>query len=153
MSVCSHHYRYIYFVEYIFVHNHLPADYRADLLLLSTLWVEEVSWRLHQVRFGMIEEYLLDKKTWWCSYMYVLTKINKIYLCSSSHLSASKAAIHPVPAEVIAWRYLWSCTSPAANTPDTLVAVDICPFVTIYHAPSSSICPFKNLVAGSWPIA
>ena len=33
--------------------------------------------------------------------------------------------MHPVPAEVTAWRYTWSMTSPAANTPGTLVAVGI----------------------------
>ena len=31
--------------------------------------------------------------------------------------------MQPVPAEVTAWRYTWSCTSPAANTPGTLVIV------------------------------
>ena len=36
---------------------------------------------------------------------------------------ASKAAMQPEPALVIAWRYTWSCTSPAANTPGTLVCV------------------------------
>src|SRR5690606_41872134 len=36
---------------------------------------------------------------------------------------ASRAAMQPVPALVIAWRYTWSCTSPAANTPGTLVCV------------------------------
>ena len=35
--------------------------------------------------------------------------------------SVSSAATHPVPAEVIAWRYFLSCTSPAAKTPLTLV--------------------------------
>jgi signal transduction histidine kinase len=38
--------------------------------------------------------------------------------------STSSAAMHPVPAAVIAWRHLASCTSPAANTPGTLVAVE-----------------------------
>ncbi len=36
---------------------------------------------------------------------------------ASSHRSASMAAIHPVPAAVMAWRYVWSWTSPHANTP------------------------------------
>ncbi len=36
---------------------------------------------------------------------------------------ASSAAMQPVPALVMAWRYTWSCTSPAANTPGTLVMV------------------------------
>lgn len=36
---------------------------------------------------------------------------------------ASSAAMQPVPALVIAWRYTWSCTSPAAKTPGTLVIV------------------------------
>ena len=31
--------------------------------------------------------------------------------------------MQPVPALVTACRYTWSCTSPAANTPGTLVAV------------------------------
>jgi len=36
---------------------------------------------------------------------------------------ASRAAMHPVPALVMAWRYTWSCTSPAAKIPGTLVMV------------------------------
>jgi hypothetical protein len=36
---------------------------------------------------------------------------------------ASSAAMQPVPALVMACRYTWSCTSPAANTPGTLVIV------------------------------
>ena len=36
---------------------------------------------------------------------------------SQSHLSASMAAMAPVPAEVMAWRYTGSATSPAAYTP------------------------------------
>src|SRR5215218_2823821 len=43
---------------------------------------------------------------------------------ASSQRSASMAAAHPVPAAVTACRYVWSTTSPAANTPSTLVAVD-----------------------------
>ena len=31
--------------------------------------------------------------------------------------------MQPEPAAVIAWRYVWSCTSPQANTPGTLVFV------------------------------
>ena len=31
--------------------------------------------------------------------------------------------MQPKPAEVMAWRYTWSATSPAANTPGTDVAV------------------------------
>ena len=31
--------------------------------------------------------------------------------------------MHPVPAAVTAWRKILSCTSPAANTPATLVRV------------------------------
>lgn len=42
---------------------------------------------------------------------------------SASSLSASSAAMQPVPAEVIAWRYFLSCTSPAAKTPLTEVCV------------------------------
>ena len=42
---------------------------------------------------------------------------------ASRYFSASRAAMQPVPAEVIAWRYTWSITSPAAKTPATEVAV------------------------------
>ena len=41
----------------------------------------------------------------------------------SRNFSASSAAMQPKPAEVMAWRYTWSATSPAANTPGTEVAV------------------------------
>lgn len=41
----------------------------------------------------------------------------------SSQRSTSRAAIHPLPAAVTAWRYRRSERSPAANTPSTLVAV------------------------------
>lgn len=41
----------------------------------------------------------------------------------SSQRSASIAALHPSAAAVTAWRYLWSCTSPATNTPSILVRV------------------------------
>ena len=41
----------------------------------------------------------------------------------SRNFCASSAAMHPVPALVTAWRYTWSCTSPAAKTPGMLVAV------------------------------
>ena len=41
--------------------------------------------------------------------------------CSASQRSASIAAMHPLPAAVIAWRYQSSWTSPAANTPSMLV--------------------------------
>ena len=37
--------------------------------------------------------------------------------CSSSQRSASMAARQPSPAAVTAWRYRWSCTSPAMKTP------------------------------------
>ena len=37
--------------------------------------------------------------------------------CFSNHLSASMAAIQPVPAAVTACLYTESCTSPDANTP------------------------------------
>ena len=43
--------------------------------------------------------------------------------CSSSQRSASSAAMQPAPAEVTACLYTWSVTSPAANTPGTLVMV------------------------------
>src|SRR6266536_1754923 len=42
---------------------------------------------------------------------------------SASHRSASIAAAHPVPAAVTAWRYVWSTTSPQANTPSKLLSV------------------------------
>ncbi len=32
--------------------------------------------------------------------------------------------MQPMPAAVIAWRYVSSVTSPAANTPETLVTVE-----------------------------
>ncbi|GIV16038.1 MAG: hypothetical protein KatS3mg022_1473 [Armatimonadota bacterium] len=41
--------------------------------------------------------------------------------CAASHRSASIAAIQPEPAAVTACRYTRSATSPAANTPSTLV--------------------------------
>ena len=47
---------------------------------------------------------------------------HRAYSCSRKRC-ASSAAMQPVPALVIAWRYTWSCTSPAANTPGTLVMV------------------------------
>lgn len=43
--------------------------------------------------------------------------------CSASQRSASSAAMHPIPAEVIACRYVWSVRSPAAKTPSTEVWV------------------------------
>ena len=39
----------------------------------------------------------------------------------SSHRSASIAAMQPLPAAVMAWRYTLSWMSPATNTPSTLV--------------------------------
>ena len=39
------------------------------------------------------------------------------------HMTGSRAACMPVPAAVMAWRHFLSCTSPAANTPATLVSV------------------------------
>lgn len=41
---------------------------------------------------------------------------------SARRRSASSAAMHPEPAEVMAWRYRLSWTSPAAKTPLTLVS-------------------------------
>ncbi|AFC33242.1 hypothetical protein PM3016_6627 [Paenibacillus mucilaginosus 3016] len=41
----------------------------------------------------------------------------------SRNFSHSSAAMQPLPAAVIAWRYLLSCTSPQANTPGTFVMV------------------------------
>ena len=38
--------------------------------------------------------------------------------------SASSEAAQPVPAAVMAWRYVWSTRSPAAKTPGRFVAVD-----------------------------
>ena len=40
---------------------------------------------------------------------------------AAQELVVSIAAIQPVPAAVIAWRYTWSCTSPQAKTRGTLV--------------------------------
>ncbi len=42
----------------------------------------------------------------------------------ASQRSASKAAMQPMPAAVIAWRQMSSVTSPAAKTPGMLVAVE-----------------------------
>src|SRR5262249_12126367 len=42
----------------------------------------------------------------------------------ANHFSASRAAMQPVPAAVTAWRKILSCTSPAAHTPSTSVAVE-----------------------------
>ena len=44
--------------------------------------------------------------------------------CAASQRSASSAAMQPSPAAVTAWRNTSSATSPAANTPSTLVSVD-----------------------------
>ena len=44
--------------------------------------------------------------------------------CSASQRSASSAPMQPIPAAVIAWRYVWSTTSPAANTPSMFVRVE-----------------------------
>jgi hypothetical protein len=46
------------------------------------------------------------------------------YSCSCNHRSASIAAMHPLPAAVIACLKLESCTSPAAKTPGIFVLVD-----------------------------
>ena len=43
--------------------------------------------------------------------------------CCSRKRWASSAAMQPVPALVMAWRYTWSWQSPAAKTPGTLVWV------------------------------
>jgi len=43
---------------------------------------------------------------------------------AASQRSASSAAMQPSPAAVTAWRNTSSATSPAANTPSTLVAVE-----------------------------
>ena len=43
---------------------------------------------------------------------------------AASQRSASSAAMQPRPAAVTAWRKMSSATSPAANTPSTLVAVE-----------------------------
>src|SRR6218665_3827079 len=48
--------------------------------------------------------------------------VDQFRACSRKRC-ASSAAMQPVPALVMAWRYTWSCTSPAANTPGTLVCV------------------------------
>ena len=44
--------------------------------------------------------------------------------CSARKRSASRAAMQPIPAAVTACRYTSSVTSPAANTPGTLVRVE-----------------------------
>ena len=49
--------------------------------------------------------------------------------CSASQRSASIDAMQPEPAAEIAWRYVWSWTSPQANTPSMLVFMDF-PCVT-----------------------
>ena len=60
--------------------------------------------------------------------------------------------MQPEPAAVIAWRYVWSWTSPAAKTPGTFVAVEPgC--VTRYPWSSWSSWSTKSAVVGSWPIA
>src|SRR5262249_24354926 len=56
-----------------------------------------------------------------CSF-FLLSSFSK-YHCASS------AAIQPVPAAIIACLYTWSCTSPAANIPGTLV---LTPSVMMY---------------------
>src|SRR5216683_6270909 len=81
----------------------------------------------------------------------------------SSQRSASIEAMHPVPAAVTAWRYMWSTTSPAANTPSTLVRVSYgdagsqsaLRFVpaTMYPAGSSSSLPWNSELLGVCPIA
>lgn len=43
--------------------------------------------------------------------------------CASSQRSASIAALQPSAAAVTAWRYRWSWTSPAMNTPSILEPV------------------------------
>jgi len=43
--------------------------------------------------------------------------------CSIRNRDASMPAMLPVPAAMTAWRKTGSCTSPAANTPSTLVLV------------------------------
>ena len=45
-------------------------------------------------------------------------------LLRANHFTASNAAKQPVPAAVTAWRKILSCTSPAAHTPSTSVAVE-----------------------------
>ncbi len=47
---------------------------------------------------------------------------SKCFKCSR-YLSASIAAMHPVPAAVTACRYVKSCASPQANTPGIFVSV------------------------------
>src|SRR3989338_9080022 len=43
---------------------------------------------------------------------------------SANQRSQSMAAMQPLPAAVIAWRYFLSCTSTHANTPETEVCVE-----------------------------
>lgn len=49
--------------------------------------------------------------------------VHRAYPCPSIKRSASRAAWHPRPAEVMAWRNLLSSTSPAAKIPGTFVDV------------------------------
>ncbi len=58
----------------------------------------------------------------------------------------------PLPAAVTACRYVWSWTSPQANTPGTLVAVDPAA-VSRYPASSMSSWPAKTSELGTWPMA
>ena len=73
------------------------------------------------------------------------------YFVHLRYFSASNAAIHPLHAAIIACLYVLSCTSPAANTPGTLVL----PLgeVMMYPFGSTVICPLRNSVLGVWPIA
>jgi hypothetical protein len=50
-------------------------------------------------------------------YEYVI----KNYSLLAKYLSASNAAIHPVPAAVIACLYIWSAASPPTKTPEIFV--------------------------------
>ena len=58
-----------------------------------------------------------------------------IYSIDAKYLSASRAAIQPVPAAVTAWRYILSAASPETNTPLIFVLDE--PFTLIMYPVSS----------------
>ena len=60
--------------------------------------------------------------------------------------------MHPIPAEVTAWRYMWSVKSPAANTPGMLVEV-LSGFVTTYPPMCISSWSLTSSFAGACPMA
>mmetsp|Transcript_13197 Transcript_13197/g.30173 ORF Transcript_13197/g.30173 Transcript_13197/m.30173 type:complete len:227 (+) Transcript_13197:220-900(+) len=69
---------------------------------------------------------------------------------SARYRSVAIAAMHPLPAAVMAWRHSVSCRSPAQNTP----GVDVRhPSVTLtYPASSRSTWPLSTVLLGVWPM-